>query len=103
MPGMAKRKNNPNQPELPIEGAPKETGKTSSGGQPGAAESTAKTPADGDSAAGKAKRSKNGVENGNGNGATHVLAERVAPVAPAHPFKPGKIDLPLHRRVDRGF
>src|SRR5438552_545237 len=38
----------------------------------------------------------------NGNGETHVLAEEVAPPAP-YLFKPGKIDLPLHRRVDRGF
>src|SRR5205814_9938580 len=37
----------------------------------------------------------------NGNGETHVLAENVP--SPAHLFKPGKIDLPLHRRVDRGF
>lgn len=39
----------------------------------------------------------------NGNGETHVLAENVATPPPARPFKPGKIDLPLHRRVDRGF
>src|SRR5437660_3263570 len=38
----------------------------------------------------------------NGNGETHVLAEEVAPPVP-YLFKPGKIDLPLHRRVDRGF
>ena len=39
-----------------------------------------------------------------GNGETHVLAENVAiPTAPQHPFKPGKIDLPFHRRVDRNF
>ena len=38
----------------------------------------------------------------NGKGETHVLAENVA--APiAHVFKPGKIDLPLHRRVNRNF
>ena len=37
----------------------------------------------------------------NGNGA-HVLAEEV-PAIPQHPFSPGKIELPLHRRVDRGF
>src|SRR2546426_12158447 len=38
----------------------------------------------------------------NGNGETHVLAENVAAPAP-HLFKPGKIELPLHRRVDRSF
>ncbi len=37
-----------------------------------------------------------------GNGALHVQAEQVE--TPAHrPFVPGKIDLPLHRRVDRNF
>jgi topoisomerase-4 subunit A len=61
----AKRKNTPEQPELPIEGAPK--------------------PAQ------------------NGNGESHVLAENAALPAATHPFVPGKIDLPLHRRVDRGF
>lgn len=39
---------------------------------------------------------------GNGDGDSHVLAEEVAPVA-HHPFSPGKIELPLHRRVDRSF
>jgi topoisomerase-4 subunit A len=38
----------------------------------------------------------------NGNGTRHVQAEQVP--APAHrPFVPGKIELPLHRRVDRSF
>ncbi|MGA2174791.1 MAG: DNA topoisomerase IV subunit A [Verrucomicrobiota bacterium] len=36
------------------------------------------------------------------NGALHVQAEQVE--TPAHrPFVPGKIELPLHRRVDRSF
>ena len=70
----AKRSNNPQQPELPIEPSanPKTEGKTP-----------------------KPAR--------NGNGETHVLAENVATAPPAHPFKPGKIDLALHRRVDRSF
>src|SRR5215831_14041241 len=77
----AKRKNNPNQPELPIEGAapasaPGENGK----GKPA-----------------KAQPPKNG------NGETHVLAENIALPAPARPFVPGKIELPLHRRVNRNF
>ncbi|MGO8699647.1 MAG: DNA topoisomerase IV subunit A [Limisphaerales bacterium] len=39
---------------------------------------------------------------GTGNGAQHVQAEHVeAPTRAA--FVPGKIDLPLHRRVDRSF
>jgi topoisomerase-4 subunit A len=38
----------------------------------------------------------------NGNGAMHVQAEEVE-VIPHRPFVPGKMDLPLHRRVDRSF
>jgi topoisomerase-4 subunit A len=83
----AKRKSNPNQPELPIEGAvpgnghdPKPDGANENGGP------------------GKSKPPKRG------NGETHVLAENVAvPLAPQHPFQPGKIDLAFHRRVDRSF
>src|SRR5215472_18449594 len=70
----AKRKNNPNQPDLPLDGL-----KTQNNGP--------------------------GPENGKtgGNGKSHVLAESTAaPVVP-HVFVPGKINLPLHRRVDRGF
>src|SRR6478672_7887728 len=91
-----KRKNGPEQqPELPIDGAAP-AAKTGMG-----------TPA-------------NGNGNGSGNGhtepqeanpakpgaasrETHVQAENVALTAPSHPFKPSKIELPLHRRVDRGF
>jgi topoisomerase IV subunit A len=69
----AKRKNNPEQPELPVDGIkPVEDG------------------------AAKAKPAKNG------NGETHVLAEEVAPVV-ARPFVPGTIELPLHRRVNTSF
>src|SRR5436190_6239694 len=70
---MAKRKKNTDQPELPIPDL---------------------TQANGDAA--KPKPSKNG------NGETHVLAENIERPAP-HLFKPGNIELPLHRRVDRGF
>src|SRR5213083_2859992 len=70
----SKRKNNPDQPELPIQPAANGNGEKS-----------------------KPKRARNG------NGTTHVLAENVAPAAPTHVFKPGKIDLALHRRVDRSF
>src|SRR5256885_813430 len=69
----SKRKTNPNRAEGPVQNGAKGNGE----GQ--------KT---------KAPR--------NGNGETHVLAENVAAPAP-HLFKPGKIDLALHRRVDRGF
>jgi topoisomerase-4 subunit A len=83
----AKRKNNPNQPELPIEGVSPANG--------GAAKTV---PAQN----GKSKPSK-GQPSKNGNGETHVLAENVALPAPARPFVPGKIELPLHRRVNRSF
>src|SRR6185436_2853850 len=39
---------------------------------------------------------------GNGNGDSHVHAEAVPTVA-HHPFVPGKIELPLHRRVNTNF
>src|SRR5258708_296200 len=93
---MAKRKNSPNQPELPIEEAPM-------GGKPKPSESKDKGASSEAKSAGEGETAKNkSVRNGNGNGAPHILAENVA-AAPAHPFKPGKIELPLHRRVDRGF
>src|SRR5258708_7467003 len=81
----AKRKNNPEQPELPI--------RTAEGAvnPPQAAQDPS-----GESQAAKTKEAKNG------NGETHVLAENV-PTPPIHIFEPGKIDLPLHRRVDRSF
>ena len=71
----AKKNKEENQPDLPIEGA----------AQP------AKEPA----ADAKAKPAKNG------NGETHVQVETVEV---AHrPFEPGKIELPIHRRIDRSF
>lgn len=38
----------------------------------------------------------------NGNGGTHIVAEETPGIA-HRPFAPGKIELPLHRRVDTGF
>jgi len=78
-----KRKSNPNQPDLPMEGAapPRSEGKL---------ENCQETPA------------QNG-KNGNGNGAHHVQAEEVVPVVAHKPFVPGKIELPLHSRVNRSF
>jgi topoisomerase-4 subunit A len=70
-----KRKNTPKQPELPI----REPQNTNGNGT--------KPRSDG---------------NGNGDGETHVQAEAV-PTIPHHPFVPGKIELPLHRRVDTSF
>ncbi len=69
----AKKNKEENQPDLPIEGA-------------------APAKANGD---GKDKPAKNG------NGETHVQVETVEV---AHrPFEPGKIELPIHRRIDRSF
>lgn len=43
------------------------------------------------------------ASNGNGDGETHVLAEKVAAPTQSRPFVPGKIELPLHRRINRSF
>jgi topoisomerase IV subunit A len=71
----AKRKNRSEQPELPIDGP---------------------TPPTPPPSPAPPKDDKNG------NGELHVQAEQVEVVA-HRPFVPGKIDLPLHRRVDRSF
>jgi topoisomerase-4 subunit A len=84
----SKRKNNPSQPELPIEQLPDNT--------PGVV-NAAPLPKGGNGEAPKPKPTKDA------NGATHVLAENVAVPAPTRPFVPGKIELQLHRRVDRSF
>src|SRR5437660_3037426 len=84
-----KRKKNPNQPELPIQEAPDNT--------PGEVHA-APTPPNG-----KAGKKSKPSTNGNSNGETHVLAEKVAAPIPARPFLPGKIELPLHRQVNRNF
>src|SRR6266567_7038275 len=83
---MAKRKNNPDQPELPIPGA-----------GPADLENVKTTSAS--KGNGEAAKSKSGKSR---NGETHVLAEKVAVPVP-HLFVPGNIQLPLHRRVDRSF
>src|SRR6266478_5255931 len=83
---MAKRKNNPDQPELPIPGAgPADLENIKTAPEPKGNGEAAKSKAD--------KRR---------NGETHVLAEDV-PVPAQHLFEPGKIELPFHRRVDRSF
>src|SRR5437016_2666380 len=83
----SKRKSNPNQQELPIEaGNPANEGSIRIGPK---GNGHGETP--------KAKPAKRG------NGETHVLAENVSAPPPRHPFKPAKIELPLHRRVDRSF
>src|SRR5437867_291429 len=72
----SKRDDRPEQPELPMGQTPgKPNGETT-----------------------KAKPAQNG------NGESHVLAEKEAAAAVAHqPFEPGKIELPFHRRVDTSF
>jgi topoisomerase IV subunit A len=84
----SKRKRNQNQPELPIQEVPDST--------PGVV-NAAPLPKNGNGEAPKGKPAKGG------NGASHVLAENVAVPAPARPFVPSKIELPLHRRVNRSF
>ncbi len=84
----AKRKSNPDQPELPIQELPDST--------PGVV-NAAPVPKDGPVEPPKPKPAKGG------NGASHVLAENAAAPAPTRPFVPGKIELPLHRRVNRSF
>ncbi|SPE54954.1 DNA topoisomerase 4 subunit A [Verrucomicrobia bacterium] len=69
-----RRKTNPDQPDLPLPDLPKGEG------EPPPAKPT---------------------RNGDGHG--HVLAEEAAAAAPPLRFEPGKINLPLHRRVDRSF
>src|SRR5579863_8314844 len=86
----AKRKKSQDQPELPIQEVPDNT--------PGEVHA-APPPADGKKQPSPAEPPKNT----SGNGETHVLAEKVAAPAPAHPFVPGNIQLPLHRRVNRSF
>src|SRR5215472_8437155 len=83
-----KRKKNQDQPELPIQEAPDNT--------PGEVHAAPTTPG------GNGKPPKPG-KNSNGDGETHVLAEQVAVQPPARPFVPGKIELPIHRRVNRSF
>jgi topoisomerase-4 subunit A len=87
---MAAKRNTPDQPELPIPGTPKPEGTAATPNQ---------TPAP---AAAEGNGAGNENANGNGSNETHVLAENV-PVAPPHPFVPGNIELPLHRRVNRSF
>src|SRR6185369_13023756 len=53
----------------------------------------------GHSETGKGKSAKPGDDNGE----THVLAENVAVPPPSRPFVPGKIEFPLHGRVNRNF
>jgi topoisomerase-4 subunit A len=77
----AKRKKTTQQSELPLDSAAAQPGAT----PPAPPAAPAESP-----------------EPKNGNGALHVQAEDVE-VVPHRPFVPNKIELPLHRRVDRSF
>jgi topoisomerase-4 subunit A len=85
----SKRQNTPGQPDLPLDSLP--TGGTPSPAPRPPAENREKEAASPASAKEK------------GNGESHVLAEEAAAVITHRVFKPGNIDLPLHRRVDRSF
>ena len=76
---MAKRKNESDQPELPIEGK--------------------KTPANGSP---KGEPQEKAAANGNGDGHHEIVAENVPTIA-HRPFNPAKIELPLHKRVNTSF
>jgi topoisomerase-4 subunit A len=91
----AKRKKNENQPELPIQEQPDNT--------PGEVHAAPTPPAKGNGLPAKPPSAKKNPANTNGNGETHVLAEPVAVTPPSRPFVPGKIELPLHGRVNRNF
>ena len=77
-----KRKNESEQPELPIPGA-----KAPENADP-------KTPANGEP---KKK------PDANGNGHTEIVAENVPAALVHRPFSPGKIELALHKRVNTSF
>src|SRR5579883_1953739 len=83
-----KRKKGQDQPELPIPETPDNT--------PGEVHA-APAPV------GNGKPPAPPKDGGNGNGETHVMAEQVATPPAARPFVPGKIELPIHRRVNRSF
>src|SRR5215813_10921438 len=77
---MAKNsKKESDQPELPIPGA-----KTPENGAPQEPAKEAKKKTD-------------------SNGHTEIVAEAVPANLTHHPFNPGKIELPLHRRVNTNF
>ena len=80
----SKRKNNPEQPELPIGGR-------------------GMTPAEDAEAASPGGKGGPGKPSANGNGDAHVEAEDVPAEIVHAPFSPGKIDLQLHRRVNTSF
>lgn len=77
------RKNEPEQPELPIGGREKSPAPETNGASPGG-----KVP----------PPAANGA-----NGETHVQAEDVPAEVAHRPFAPGQIDLHLHRRVNTNF
>ena len=85
---MPSRKNNSEQPDLPLpDGRGPQPAATSEGASPD----------------GKGVLAANGNADGTGNGETHVQAETVPEEVVHRPFSPGRIDLQLHKRVDTNF
>lgn len=78
----SKRKNEPNQPDLPARGAKPETAAGAPAPEAGNVPSAAST---------------------NGNGETHIKAEEVPAEVVHRPFVPSERELELHRRVDTNF
>src|SRR5688572_22906543 len=79
----SKRKDESNQPELPMRGS--KSAPASEGASPGGKGAPA-------------------AVNGNGNGETHIKAEDVpAEVVHHRPFVPSERELELHKRVDTNF
>jgi topoisomerase-4 subunit A len=89
----ANQSKNPNQPELPI-GNPAQ-------GNPGAEKPAAAKRNQGEGSLPKPSPDGNG--NGKGNGKSHVQAEEAAAPGAPRVFDPGKVEQPLHRRVERSF
>lgn len=74
------------------------------GGENNGKGALSRKPSDTNSGSGSSAPAATGkpLETKDDSGQTHVLAEPAA-TAPARPFTPGKIELPLHRRIDRNF
>jgi len=81
------RKDETNQPELPIGGREVKPAKQVEGASPG----------------GKGVPKANPGPNGNANGEAHVEAESLPPEVVHRPFDPAKIEQHLHRRVNTSF
>jgi topoisomerase-4 subunit A len=90
-----KRRRDPNQLDLPAAAS----GEAASAPSPGAASSAGPAGAP----APKRRAGRTAPASANGNGGDHIVAEAVEPGAEPRPFVPGKVESPLHRRVDTNF